>query len=160
MRRLVPVGLLVGLLAVPSCGDPPPPADPAALVLRALEARVRGGEGSSDATWGPDVNAVALALWPIDRDQPDPAHAEAHRLHASLSHVAGDVARLLHVGPEARADLAERDPGSLAIHDAFLAAAARAPKEYAGWVTGEGRALLEDLARRRMEALAGERPPR
>ena len=60
--------------------------------------------------------------------------------------------QLLVEGEGGRSRFAERDPTSLAIHDAFRVALAGRPEAYRAWVEGEGRALLE----RRMEALQGE----
>ena len=110
MPRTLAVLTLACLL--PSCGGedragpPAPPPSPAETLLHALGGRVASGRGSSDASWAGDVNAVAMALWPIDGANPDPTALERHRLHANLSHVAGDVARQLAAAPGAREDLA------------------------------------------------------
>ena len=164
MPRTLAVLTLACLL--PSCGGedragpPAPPPSPAETLLHALGGRVASGRGSSDASWAGDVNAVAMALWPIDGANPDPTALERHRLNANLSHVAGDVARQLAAAPGAREDLAARDPGSLAIHDAYVASTRGTAEAYAAWVATEGRALLDALAERRMRELAGDRPPR
>ncbi|MHC5009902.1 MAG: hypothetical protein ACYTG6_03005 [Planctomycetota bacterium] len=165
-RPLLPIALLfLALLFGGGCGGdeesagtggPAPASDPVSQALAHLAGRVEGGEGMSDATWSEDVLAVALALWPVDDRAPAPEALAAHRTHSNLAHIAGDMAvQLSRGGVEAREDWLERDPGSVAIYDAFVTACRAGPDAYRAWVEGDGAALL----RKRVEAITG-RPPR
>jgi len=116
-------------------------------LLDRLGRRVAGGEGISDATWTRDVAEAGLALWP---DAASEDHAAARRDHASLAHIAGDLAGWLRTGgTEARGEWEARDATSLEVHDAFVGAVGRGPDGYRAWVVTEGRALLA----RRVESL-------
>lgn len=143
-----------------ACGEeaasPEPPATVPSEASRAgtddlledLRIRLDGGSEVVDDAWIRAVGEVAVLLWP---DASGSANA-ARRTHHNLGLIAGDVTvQLLVEGEGGRARFAERDPTSLAIHDAFRAALAEGPDAYRAWVEGEGRRLLE----RRMEALQG-----
>jgi hypothetical protein len=144
-------------LAPGGCGDsePAPRApDPAGPVrasldeagVRALVAglrhRVERGTGLDDPAFGRDAAYLATLLWP---DAADAAHDRARRDHARVTNVAGDLARPLAKGADARADLGRTDPVGLEIHDAWLAASDRAPDLYRAWVEGAGAALTKRL---------------
>jgi hypothetical protein len=147
--------LLVLLALAAGCGDAPPGGPPAGTepvagaeaVLAELSRRVAEGAGISDGTWTTEVQAVAFALWPADVDQA----REARRQHTNLAHIAGDMTVQLLLAPDARDAWRERDPLSLEIHDAFVAASRAGVDAYRRWVEGEGTALLE----RRVQALGG-----
>jgi hypothetical protein len=113
---------------------------------------VTEGGGISDATWTREVEEVGLALWP---DTTDADALAARRTHTNLSHIAGDMAKWLTQGQEARADWLARDPTSVTIHDAYATAVGQGVEAYRVWVEGDGRRLLEA----RLAAIAGD-PPR
>jgi hypothetical protein len=149
VRRL---GWMLPLLLA-ACGEEARP-DPAPAALAALREAVSSGRGLGDPAFPELVGRAATDLWP-GSGPTDVASQAARKSHTDLSNIAGDVAREIASGAEARAAAVERDPGSVEIHDAFLAASAGAVPAYRTWVETEGAALL----RKRVEAILGAAGP-
>lgn len=159
IERLL-VFLVLSCLLLAACGEEASSPEPLGSVsseasragtgdlLEDLRTRLDGGGEVLDDAWIRAVGEVAVLLWP---DASGSANG-ARRTHHNLALIAGDVTvQLLVEGEGGRARFAQRDPTSLAIHDAFRAALAEGPDAYRAWVEGAGRQLLE----RRMEALQG-----
>jgi hypothetical protein len=122
------------------------------IVLERLRARVASGEGHSDPTFQREAEAVALVLWPEGEDAVGGAALQAARRHVEVAVIAGDVARWLTT-TVARTEREASHPTDVAIHDAFLAAAARGPSAYTTWVEGPAADLLtahREAVRRKM----------
>jgi hypothetical protein len=151
MRRAASLCLLVGGLA--ACGeDGPTGVDPAARALGALRAEMASGAGMDGAALLERIQDAGAAIWPGTGPE-DAAATRAQRAHQDLSVIAADVARDLARDPAERAAWTERDPESVAIHDAHRAALAKDVAAYRAWVEGDGAALL----RRRIDRLRAPR---
>lgn len=162
----VRAGVLLLALVAPAlsgCGQepsPPPairlPADPSAgELLASLLERLKGGS-PMDREFTQDAARVQGLLWP---DTASEAAARAATTHRLLLYTAGGVAGELAAGPGARAEVGARDPISLELHDAWLAAASQGPDAYRTWCGEEGPGLVRRLEAARQAQHFG-RPPR
>ena len=156
MRSVVlAVAVYLSLVVLAGCGDGPVPRpDPAVESLAALRTAMTSGPGMDDAAWLRLVQRSGTDLWPgtgpEDREAP-----VAQRAHQDLLVIAADVARDVARGPAERDAWLARDPDSVAIHDAVLAALAKDLAAYRAWVPTEGVGLL----RRRLARISAP-PPR
>jgi hypothetical protein len=168
----------VALLVLAGCGDEPASepgegpdwSDPAGshaqgspdgdgttsaeVLLAKLRGRVAEGSGHADPSFERDVGDVAAVLWAPD---PESGALEAARVHMQVANIAGEVGRWLAASESARAERTKSHPTDVALHDAFLAAAAKGPDVYRAWCAGEGARLLEEHADARYAKLF---PPR
>jgi hypothetical protein len=147
--------LLACVLVLASCGDeaPAPRPDPATRSLAELRRAMTSGPGMDDAALLALVQRAGSDLWPGTGPE-DLAAPAAQKAHQDLAVIAADVARDVVRDPTERDGWLARDPDSVAIHDAVLAALAKDVAAYRAWVPTEGVALL----RRRLERLTA--PPR
>jgi hypothetical protein len=148
--------LAVVLLVLAACGDETsaPRRDPAVDSLAELRRAMTSGPGMDDAALLALIQRAGTDLWP-GTGPDDPVAPVAQKAHQDLAVIAADVARDVARDPAERAAWLARDPDSVAIHDAVLAALAKDVASYRAWVPSEGVALL----RRRLERLTAP-PPR
>jgi len=132
----------------------------ASALLADLRARVAEGLGHADVGFQRSVQDVASVLWDLT-DQGGAAaliHAGTQG-HMQILAIAGDVSRWLAESEGARATYQKSHPTDVAIHDAFLAAAARGPEAYRTWCEEEAHALLGRHSEASRERVMRDRLP-
>lgn len=137
----------------------------AAALLADLRARVAEGRGHADASFQRSVQDVAAVLWDLSDAKAASVLARTGvQGHMQVLAVAGDVSRWLTESDDARAGYEKSHPTDVAIHDAFLAAAARGPDQYRVWCEEDAHQLLarhrEASMRRVMKREFPDRVPR
>lgn len=132
----------------------------ASALLADLRARVAEGRGHADAGFQRSVQDVASVLW--DLSEPGAASILVRggsQGHMQILAIAGDVSRWLAESEDARATYERSHPTDVAIHDAFLAAAAGGPDAYRAWCEGEAHDLLANHREASIERVMRDRLP-